>query len=163
MGSRSNGFLRKVATNEIGSFSIGGLPIGVYEVTVRKDGFRAERFGSLELVVGQIRTLNVRMQVAAGAQEINVEAAAAPLAESSAEVGGVILSTQVANLPLNGRNWSSLMALAAGAIDSGGANQKTIRFAGHGTDDSNFCFDGVDATGINNPGREHQFSSSDFH
>ena len=37
-----------------------------------------------------------------------------------------------------------------GAIDTGGSNQRTVRFAGRGLDDSNFTYDGVDATNIVN-------------
>jgi hypothetical protein len=62
----------------------------------------------------------------------------------------VIGSAQVEDLPLNGRAWTSLMALVPGAIDSGGGTQKSIRFSGRGVDDNNYRFDGVDATGISN-------------
>jgi hypothetical protein len=51
---------------------------------------------------------------------------------------------------LNGRNWATLTALAPGAIDSGGSNQRSIRFTGRGRDDMNIVYDGVDATGIAN-------------
>jgi hypothetical protein len=148
VSSALNGFLRKTESNHIGSYTIGGLPVGVYEITVRKDGFQASRFSSVELVVGQIRTINAQLSVAASAQEVTVNDVAAPLAKSSADVGGVVGNLQVGNLPINGRNWTALLALVPGAIDSGGANQQTVRFAGRGNDDNNFRFDGVDATGI---------------
>ena len=53
-------------------------------------------------------------------------------------------------MPLNGRDWSALTAFVPGAIDTGGSNQRTVRFAGRGLDDSNFTYDGVDATNIVN-------------
>jgi hypothetical protein len=55
---------------------------------------------------------------------------------------------------LNGRNWSTLTALVPGAIDAGGSNQRTIRFAGRGVDDNNFTSDGVDATNILNQAQQ---------
>lgn len=148
LSNASNGFLRKVATNGGGSYYVSGVPIGTYTVTVSKAGFQTSLVESVQLLVGQIRTLNVQMQIAASAQQVKVVAAATPLAESTAEVGGVILPQQIANLPINGRNWTALLALVPGAIDGGGANQQTVRFAGRGNDDNNFRFDGVDATGI---------------
>jgi hypothetical protein len=62
----------------------------------------------------------------------------------------LIERAQANELPLNGRNWSALTAFIPGAIDTGGSNQRTIRFAGRGLDDSNFTYDGVDATNIVN-------------
>jgi hypothetical protein len=53
-------------------------------------------------------------------------------------------------LPINGRNWATLTALAPGAIDNGAGDQRTIRFAGHGLDDNNLTLDGVDATAVYN-------------
>ncbi|MCU1260984.1 MAG: hypothetical protein JWO80_3869 [Bryobacterales bacterium] len=148
VASAVNGFLRKATSNDAGSYTIGGLPVGVYDITVRKDGFQTAKFNSVQLVVGQIRTVNTQLQVLTSVQQMTVEDAAAPLAKSNADVGGVIVGREVANLPINGRNWTALLALVPGAIDSGGANQQTVRFAGRANDDNNFRFDGVDATGI---------------
>ena len=148
--SKATGFHRIAATNESGSYLIPGLPVGVYDLTISKEGFTTEAYNSMELVVGQIRTINSEMHIASSSQEVKVEAETPALAQSEAKVGGVLESDQVANLPLNGRAWTSLMALVPGAIDSGGGTQKTIRFAGRGADDNNFRFDGVDATAISN-------------
>lgn len=148
VSSRVTGFRRAVVTNESGSYYIGGIPIGLYDIKVSKQGFQTAQFESLQMVVGQIRTLNVQLKISAAEQQVNVVAAGTPLTQSSADVGGVILNQQVTNLPINGRNWTALLGLVPGAIDSGGANQQTIRFAGRGNDDNNFRFDGVDATGI---------------
>src|SRR5207247_2824001 len=61
---------------------------------------------------------------------------------------GVITEQQIKEIPINGRNWATLLVLAPGAIDDGGGDQRTIRFAGRGRDDNNYMIDGVDATGI---------------
>ena len=57
---------------------------------------------------------------------------------------------QAKELPLNGRNWATLTALEPGAVDTGGSNQRSVRFAGRGRDDDNFTYDGIDATNIVN-------------
>jgi hypothetical protein len=61
-----------------------------------------------------------------------------------------MVQKQIEGLPINGRNWSNLLPLIPGATDSGTPDQRTVRFAGHGRDDNNITFDGVDATGISN-------------
>src|ERR1700726_2432176 len=101
VSSAVNGFLRKADSNHVGSYTIGGLPVGVYEITVHKDGFQAARFNSVQLLVGQIRTVNVQLSVAASAQQVTVEDVAAPLAKSDADLGGVVVNLQVGNLPIN--------------------------------------------------------------
>ena len=148
VSSSLTGFRRVVKTNETGSHYLGGLPIGLYDVTVSKSGFQTARFESVQMEVGQTRTLDIQMKISTAEEQVNVQAAAAPLSQSSADVGGVIVNQQVTNMPINGRNWTALLALVPGAIDSGGENQQTVRFAGRGNDDNNFRFDGVDATGI---------------
>ena len=150
ISSKATGFHREVTTNDTGVYVIPGLQIGVYDVAIRKDGFGVKAYNAVELAVGQTRTINAELQVATSAQAVEVVDEAVALTQSSSTVGGVIAQQQVASLPLNGRAWTSLMALVPGAIDSGGGTQKSIRFAGRGADDNNYRFDGVDATAISN-------------
>jgi hypothetical protein len=46
------------------------------------------------------------------------------------------------------------MALVPGAVDTGGSNQRSIRFAGRGLDDNNFTYDGIDVTNIVNQAQQ---------
>jgi hypothetical protein len=103
----------------------------------------------IELTVGQARTVDARMQIGSLTDVVvEVKASAELLNQNSAEVGGVIESTQINEIPLSGRNWATLMTLAPGAINYGGGSQRDIRFNGHSLDDNNFTFDGIDTTGI---------------
>ncbi len=63
-------------------------------------------------------------------------------------MGGVIESSQIKEIPVSGRNWASLMLLAPGAVNYGDGAQRSIRFSGHSLDDSNFTFDGIDTSGV---------------
>lgn len=146
--SKATGFHREVKTTDAGTFLVPGLPIGAYQVTIRKEGFAAERYVAIELAVGQTRTLNAQLKIAASSQEVQVVAEAQALDQETSKVAGVISSNQVSELPINGRAWTALMALVPGAMDSGGGTQKSIRFAGRAGDDTNYRFDGVDASGI---------------
>jgi hypothetical protein len=60
---------------------------------------------------------------------------------SNAAVGDVLVSSQLDNLPVNGRDWKALMSLVPGAVDG-------EKFFATGGDDVNFHVDGVDATGV---------------
>ena len=144
----STGSVRTTVTSRAGSYYIGDLAIGTYQLKVHAPQFSIEQISDIELVVGQTRSLNVKLEVGSVSQQINVVDTAAPLTTTTAEIGGVIENQQIKDLPLNGRNIASLLALVPGAIDSGGASVSSIRFAGRGNDDSNFRLDGIDATGI---------------
>jgi hypothetical protein len=146
--SKATGFHRETITNDAGVYVFPGLLVGDYQIRVHKENFRTEEFESITLPVGQVRTLNVQMQLASSATAVQVVGEVAAVEQSSATVSGVISSSQVANIPINGRAWTSLMTLVPGAIDSGGGTQSSIRFAGRGRDDNNYRFDGVDASGV---------------
>jgi hypothetical protein len=79
---------------------------------------------------------------------VEVSADAARINRETAEIGDVIGSKQVSGIPLNGRNWQTLMPLVPGAVNTGNGDGRGIRVLGRGQD--GFAFDGVDATGIRN-------------
>jgi hypothetical protein len=56
--------------------------------------------------------------------------------------------SQIKEIPVDGRNWASLMLLVPGAVNYGNAGQRAIQFDGHSLDDSNFAFDGIDTSGV---------------
>jgi hypothetical protein len=146
----ATGLRRESVSNATGDYSIPELPVGIYTVSFEHQGFEKFEFVNVEQVIGRTRTLNARLQVAGGQERVEVTRASALMDHNTSAVTGLIERTQVEELPLNGRDWSSLTAFVPGAIDTGGSNQRTVRFAGRGLDDSNFTYDGVDATNIVN-------------
>ncbi|MGC2583148.1 MAG: TonB-dependent receptor, partial [Acidobacteriaceae bacterium] len=112
--------------------------------------FEKLEFIDVEQVIGRTRTLDAALQVAGGEERVEVSSASALMDHNTSAVTGLIEREQAEELPLNGRDWSALTAFVPGAIDTGGSNQRTVRFAGRGLDDSNFTYDGVDATNIVN-------------
>ena len=141
---------RETESSSNGSYVIPELPVGVYTIIVAHPGFRTLSFVDVEQVIGRTRTLNAALQVGASDERISVSASSALMERNSSAVTGLIEKEQAEELPLNGRNWAELTAFVPGAIDTGGDNQRTVRFAGRGLDDSNFTYDGVDATNIVN-------------
>ena len=124
--------------------------MGIYTVTFEHQGFKKLEFVDVEQVIGRTRTLDATLQVAGGEERVEVSVASALMDRNTSAVTGLIERTQADELPLNGRDWSALTAFVPGAIDTGGSNQRSVRFAGRGLDDSNFTYDGVDATNIVN-------------
>jgi len=146
--SRETGLKRAVETGPTGIYDIAGLPIGTYHLTISRAGFRTFEVNGIQLFVGQTRTVDAELQVGTVSEDVQVQATVAPLETNNARVGAVLEHQQLENIPINGRNWATLEALAPGAINAGSGGQQDIRFFGRGRDDNNFTFDGIDATGV---------------
>jgi outer membrane receptor protein involved in Fe transport len=146
--SPATGLHRETTTNTTGIYHLPALQIGNYKITISKEGFKSVEFSNVELSVGQPRTIDVRLEVGTISTTVQVTATVETLNRSSAEVGGLIEAEQIKQIPISGRNWASLMLLAPGAINYGDGAQRAIRFSGHSLDDSNFTFDGVDTSGV---------------
>lgn len=139
---------RATLTSGAGSYYLGSLSIGTYRLTISAPKFSTRNVSDIQLSTGQTRTLDVRLDIEQVSEQVNVVDEAPPLATATAEIGSVVETQQIKDLPLNGRNIASVLALVPGAIDSGGGSLSSIRFAGRGDDDTNFRLDGIDATGI---------------
>src|SRR5215510_11205787 len=139
---------RETVTNAAGIYDFPALPLGVYNISISHEGFRSFQLVNVELSVGQPRTIDVRLEVGTVSGSVQVVASADPLNRSTAEVGGLVDADQIKGIPISGRDWASLMLLVPGAINYGNGAQRAIRFAGHSLDDSNFTFDGVDTSGV---------------
>jgi hypothetical protein len=148
---KESGFERTVTVQQAGNYVLHQMPIGRYDVTIEAPGFRGERHEDVVLQVGQIRTLDAELDIAAAATQVEVVGTATALDRSSAELGSVVQSSQIQQLPVNGRHWAGLMLLAPGAINTGDGSQGSTRFVGRANDDNNWTFDGIDNTAIKDP------------
>jgi len=143
-------------TNSNGHYRFPGLAVGRYTVTATNPNFETKVIHEVVLEVDQTRTLNIKLEVGARAETVDVNASPEPGDRSSAEASTIISTEQIENLPNNGRDWSSFTLLAPFAQDDGGGDQRTIRFAGRARDDNNFQIDGVDAGGIQEQAQKSQ-------
>ena len=152
--SQETGLRREAETGPNGVYTVSQLPIGVFDVNIARPGFRTVTVKELRLGVGDNRTLNVTMEPSTVDTQITIQSEIVPIETTSPVIGTVIGSQQMREIPLNGRHWASLMALAPGAINTGDGSQQSIRFVGRSRDDNNWTFDGLDATGVKDPRQE---------
>ena len=152
--SQETGLKRQTVTGSSGTFTITGLPIGTYDLSVAHPGFQTNNVRAIALSVGQTRTVDVKLDVIGVSASVEVQARSEALEKSDAQIGTVIETRQLRDIPVNGRNWATLMTLAPGAINVGGGSQTSIRFVGRSRDDNNYTFDGIDATGVQEQGQK---------
>ena len=144
------GLRRDTKSSGSGVFHLGGLPIGECHLEVSSPGFRNVKTQLFTLSVGETRTLDVTLEVASETATVEVRALGEAITQNEAAINAVTTSTQLDTLPVNGRNWQSLMALTPGAIDAANGSNTGVRFFATGGDDVNYRVDGVDATSIRN-------------
>lgn len=144
------GLRRETASSGAGVFRVGGLPLGGYHLEVNAAGFRPVKTQDFILSVGETRTLDVTLELASASTTVEIQGLADALSQTDSSLNALTTSAHLNSLPVNGRNWQSLMALTPGALDGANGSNTGVRFFGTGGDDVNYRVDGVDATSIRN-------------
>jgi Carboxypeptidase regulatory-like domain/TonB dependent receptor/TonB-dependent Receptor Plug Domain len=108
------GVAREVTSNADGIYSAPNLLPSEYEVTVTAPGFQTLTEKGVALTVGGEQALNLKMKVGSLSQTVEVNAAIPDIQTTSSTVSSTVDSTTVRELPLNGRDWTSLAALEPG-------------------------------------------------
>lgn len=135
-------------TNAAGIYNFATIQPGVYNLTVRKEGFRQVDFVGLVANVQAHIDQNFQLQVGAVSESITVKAEGAPLVNTQdAAVSTVVDRQFVENMPLNGRSFQSLIELTPGATITPGDFQEPGQFSFNGQRPSAnyFMVDGVSA------------------
>src|ERR1700688_2533026 len=143
---------QSMTTNASGSYSSGALDPGNYKVQVSAKGFSSVSEG-LTVEVGNTATANIKLQLGQESQVIEVQAATVGVNTEQAEVQGVLNSDQIANLPVNGRNFLDLAQLEPGVqiqdgqnFDPTKAGYSSISFGGRFGRTARINVDGVDVS-----------------
>ena len=108
----ATGVTTKGQSSEVGIYYFGAVPIGSYKITVEKEGFQQWE-GTFTLDVGQNAVVNPTLKVGTTTTVVEVNSVAAPIETQSGAVGDIKESSQIRDLPLNGRAVSSLFDLTA--------------------------------------------------
>ena len=110
------GVVQKFVTDAVGFYNFPALAVGTYDLTFQKAGFREYLDQGLRIDVDTSLTADVVLQVGAEIQKVTVTAATAQVNTQTTQTGEVIESTEVANMPLNGRSYTDLLALQPGVV-----------------------------------------------
>src|SRR5438477_311423 len=90
--SALNGFHRNTVTGTNGIYQFPSLGVGTYKVSISKNGFKPYEVTGVDLLFGQVRTLDVQLQVGAISESVQVSAASEALNRTNAEIDGVVES-----------------------------------------------------------------------
>jgi Carboxypeptidase regulatory-like domain len=148
-------------SNDLGYYTVSALPPGHYRVEVSHKAFK-KVVRDLDLQVGQIAVADFQLAVGAVTESITVEAGSPVINPADSAIGDVVEGRQVAEMPLNGRNFTQLALLVpgvtrgnpTGAATGANNNAETFRFGQEGgaslavnglrPQNNNFILDGID-------------------
>ena len=138
-------------TNQAGLYTVKELPIGLYKITVEAAGFKTSSHANVTLNAGTSEHVDFKMELGQTKEIIEVSGEVAPVNVEDSKLSTTVSSTQIANLPLNGRNVYDLMQLAPGAVNVAGTDFEN----GHGTvvnglreDFNGFLINGISNKGL---------------
>src|SRR6202050_4051288 len=103
-------------SNGSGEYVFLNITPGSYTLSATAQGFNPQKVDTFVLAVSQIATFDFAMTVGTQTQVVTVEATAAQLDVSNASLGTVIATKQVNDLPLDGRNFTTLLSLTPGVV-----------------------------------------------
>ena len=148
-----------------GNYEFVTVKAGVYVVTAEKPGFSVALVDNVQVQVGARLRVDLQMAVGQVSEQVEVTAASPLLETDSSQRGQVITGDQMRELPLNGREYSSLALLATGVRQSalnkstnGTPREGAFNVNGLRSMFNNFLIDGVDnnAYGTSNQGFSNQ-------
>jgi hypothetical protein len=118
LANPETGFIREFTTPDSGVYSFTLIPPGTYQLKLEKTGFDTYLQSNIVLAVGQVSSLDPRLQVGSITQAIEVVGAAPVLNTGSSDIGSEVSSKQAVELPLNIRNVYGLVELDSSVNNS---------------------------------------------
>jgi hypothetical protein len=142
---------RTTKTGAAGEFEFLQFTPGTYHLTIQMSGFRKFEQTGIQLLVNTPATVNVKLEVGATSETIEVTGEATVVNMTDASLGSAFGENQVKALPLEGRNVPDLLTLQAGVAYTGNRpdvnrdiDTRSGAVNGARSDQSNVTLDGVD-------------------
>src|SRR5437667_7640844 len=146
---------RTVQTGEEGSYTMPALPVGDYEVTAEKPGFKAQVRQGITLVVAQEAVVNLTLDVGDLAEKITVTEDIPIVNTTLSSVSGLINQQQIKDMPLNGRSFNDLLVLNTNVNDNRAntnAGGPSFSISGKRQETNRWTINGMDYVGTNSQG-----------
>jgi hypothetical protein len=149
--SQATGDERKVVTDELGNYSLPLLSPGLYRVSISAPGFAKAVFENVLIAITETTTINGELRVGGTTDSIIVNAQAPLVQTNGPQLGRVVDSRGVSELPLGTRNITQILGLSPGTATylpdntAVGRNTQTISVNGARMTENNYEINGVDA------------------
>src|SRR6266540_3100642 len=150
---RATGFTRAGRTDAAGAYRFANMPLGRYEIRVEQEGFKSKVVGPLTLVVDQKLRTDVVLELGRVQERVEVSGSATLLQTDQPDVNQIVQEKEIKALPLNGRDFLSLLLLSNGVQDTsndqGGATTNvTFSVNGMRPEANSVMLDGVQMSSV---------------
>jgi len=120
--SQETGLTRDARTDDSGHYLVPLLPVSIYTIHVEAQGFQTTEQRDIRLQVAEQREINFNLNPASVTQSVEVSATQVAVETTNPTLGQVITTEEVADLPLNGRNFVQLATLTPGTTQETNPN-----------------------------------------
>jgi outer membrane receptor protein involved in Fe transport len=142
---------RTVPTDAEGNYAVPLLSPGTYRVNVTANGFKRAEIESVRVVITETITVDISLEVGDVSEQVIINASEPLLQTSGPQLGRVVDSRAVAELPLATRNFLQILALSPGTVatlpdnTALGRNSQAVSVNGARGTQNNFEINGIDA------------------
>lgn len=144
--NQDTGLERMAETTEGGVYQFARLPVGPYEVSFEKPGFKSAKRQRVTVNVGSTVALDVTLEVGAVTESVTVSEDAGAIETSRSQTSTVVDEKLVRDLPINGRNFLDFTTLTPGVVrDPRGGD---LSFGGQRGTLNSFLIDGADSNNL---------------
>jgi Carboxypeptidase regulatory-like domain/TonB dependent receptor len=144
--------MRVISTSGAGTYSVTNLPVGDYEITIKKDSFKASHVDKVTVSVAQVLTADAALEAGTVSEEVQVRGDQLPPVDvETSQVSNLVDARKMQDLPLILRDPYQLILLSPGTIQS---NTGLGGFSVNGASErnNNFLLDGTDNNDTSVPG-----------
>ncbi len=138
----NTGFVHTVNSRADGSYTLGGLTPGLYNIVVAAPGYEPKS-QDVTVLVGQMLELNIRMTPTAVLTESITVVGTQAVETKTSELATNVTTHQIENLPQDDRNFLNFAALAPGIRLSKDPLRKTFAGDAQDAEQTNIFIDGV--------------------
>ena len=139
--SVATGQTRTAVTSGSGNYRVPLLPIGSYNVTATASGFKTF-VQKVEVLAGGIAHADFKLQLGARTETVEVEGTA-PLVDLSPNNNNYVDNEKIENVPMNGRDFNSLLAITPGVQRTPGGGFQAVSINGSKVESNNYFIDGL--------------------
>jgi outer membrane receptor protein involved in Fe transport len=133
---------REATSSSEGYYTFPLLPPGIYDLTIKKDGFQSQTRQGIKVETGQVTSADVTLALGEVSQAVNVQADVAQLQTDSSAVAHVVASETITDMPLIDRRATQLARLDGFVVQVGGGSSTSFAIAGGRGGNANFYIDG---------------------
>jgi carboxypeptidase family protein len=149
-----SGATRIAQTDANGGFTVSSLPVGQYEITAERAGFKQAVRRGITLVVNQQAVVNFTLDVGSVEQQVTVTAELPLVSTTPSTTSGLVGEKEVKDLPLNGRSFDQLVTLNVGVTNyTSNTGHNAFSVAGRRPEENRFVLNGVEYVGSDSSGQ----------